>query len=64
MRTWCNVAALLMFDSGLGLSLFVVTKNIAKSECICLSWDLKTANIQPKTHIDGKVTGDKVAASH
>lgn len=24
----------------------------------------KTANIQPKTYIDGKVTGDKVAASH
>lgn len=42
----------------------MVTNNIAKSECICLSWDLKTVNIQPKTHIDGKVTGDKVAASH
>lgn len=42
----------------------MVTINIAKSECICLSWFLKTANIQPKTHIDGIVTGDKVAASH
>lgn len=42
----------------------MVTTNIAKDECICLSWCLKTANIQPKAHIDGKVTGDKVAASH
>lgn len=42
----------------------MVTINIAKSECICLSWFLKTANIQLKTHIDGKVIGDKVAASH
>lgn len=42
----------------------MVTTNIAKSERICLPWDLKTANIQPKTQIDGKVTGDKVAAGH
>ena len=42
----------------------MVTTNIAKGERICLSWFLKTANIQPKTHINGKVTGDKVAASH
>lgn len=34
----------------------MVTINIAKSEFICLSWFLKAANIQPKTHIDGKVT--------
>lgn len=42
----------------------MVTTNIVKGGCICLPWYLKTANIKPKTHIDGKVTGDKVAASH